>query len=167
MVLDGGRFIRHTFTALRVPEPSAFVHTLNFGAIGLGMANAVGTYFGAPGRPVVMVAGNGGFMLGGLAEVGTAVRHGVDVVVFVMNDGAYGAEYIQFRNKNMEPAISTFNWPDLGRSPPPSAARASPSAISPTSRPRWPVGVEHRTVPMLVDIKLDLAVKPRTDPAQD
>ena len=61
-----------------------------------------------------MVAGDGGFMLGGLTEFSTAVRHGVDVVVFVMNDGAYGAEYIQFRNKDMDPAISTFNWPDLG-----------------------------------------------------
>jgi acetolactate synthase-1/2/3 large subunit len=158
VVLDGGRFIRHTFTALRVPEPSAFVHTLNFGAIGLGMANAVGASFGAPGRPVVMVAGDGGFMLGGLAEFSTAVRHGVDVVVFVMNDGAYGAEYIQFRNKNMDPAISTFNWPDLG--PVATALGGQGFTVRTLADLETALAaVEHRTVPMLVDIKLDPAVQ--------
>ena len=158
VVLDGGRFIRHTFTALRVPEPAAFVHTLNFGAIGLGMANAVGAYFGAPGRPVVMVAGDGGFMLGGLAEFSTAVRHGVDVVVFVMNDGAYGAEYIQFRNKNMDPAISTFNWPDLG--PVATALGGQGFTVRNLADLETALAaVEHRTAPMLVDIKLDPAVQ--------
>jgi acetolactate synthase I/II/III large subunit len=158
VVLDGGRFIRHTFTALRVPEPSAFVHTLNFGAIGLGMANAVGASFGAPGRPVVMVAGDGGFMLGALAEFSTAVRHGVDVVVFVMNDGAYGAEYIQFRNKNMDPAISTFNWPDLG--PVATALGGQGFTVRTLADLETALAaVEHRTVPMLVDIKLDPAMQ--------
>ena len=158
VVLDGGRFIRHTFTALSVPEPKAFVHTLNFGAIGLGMANAVGAYFGAPGRPVVMVAGDGGFMLGGLAEFSTAVRHGADVVVFVMNDGAYGAEYIQFRNKNMDPAISTFTWPDFG--PVATALGGEGYTVHNVAELQEALtAVGRRTKPMLIDIKLDPAVQ--------
>jgi acetolactate synthase-1/2/3 large subunit len=158
VVLDGGRFIRHTFTALRVPEPAAFVHTLNFGAIGLGMANAVGAWFGAPGRPVLMVAGDGGFMLGGLAEFSTAVRHGVDVVVFVMNDGAYGAEYIQFRNKDMDPAISTFSWPDLG--PVATALGGQGFTVRNVGELAGVLAaIPQRTGPVLVDIKLDPAVQ--------
>jgi thiamine pyrophosphate-dependent acetolactate synthase large subunit-like protein len=78
------------------------------------MGNAIGASFGAPGRPTLLVTGDGGFMLGGLAEFNTAVRHGVDLVVVLFNDAAYGAEHIQFRNKNMDPAISTFDWPDFG-----------------------------------------------------
>jgi thiamine pyrophosphate-dependent acetolactate synthase large subunit-like protein len=113
LVLDGGRFIFSAFTRLHCPEPSAYVHTVNFGSIGLGMGNAIGAAFGAHGRPVLLVTGDGGFMLGGLAEFGTAVRHGVDLVVAVFNDRAYGAEHIQFRDRNMDPAISTFDWPDL------------------------------------------------------
>jgi acetolactate synthase I/II/III large subunit len=31
----------------------------------------------------------------------------------IMNDGSYGAEYIQFANKGMDPAISTFEWPSF------------------------------------------------------
>ncbi|MEV0181641.1 thiamine pyrophosphate-binding protein [Streptomyces sp. NPDC050625] len=114
LVFDGGRFIFNAFTRLHCPEPSAYVHTVNFGSIGLGMGNAIGASFGAPGRPTLLVTGDGGFMLGGLAEFNTAVRHGVDLVVVLFNDAAYGAEHIQFRNKNMDPAISTFDWPDFG-----------------------------------------------------
>ncbi len=114
LVFDGGRFIFHAFSLFHVPDPRAYVHTVNFGSIGLGMGNAVGAAFGAPGRPVLLVTGDGGFMLGGLAEFNSAVRHKADVVVVLFNDGAYGAEHIQFRNKNMNPEISTFDWPDFG-----------------------------------------------------
>ena len=53
LVLDIGRFIRHGLTRLSAPEPSAFVHTLDFGAIGLGMPTAVGACVRAarPPRP--------------------------------------------------------------------------------------------------------------------
>jgi acetolactate synthase-1/2/3 large subunit len=53
-------------------------------------------------------------MLGGLNEFNTAARHGVDAVVIVLNDGAYGAEYDQFKKMNLDPAMSVFAWPDLG-----------------------------------------------------
>ncbi|MFV0463092.1 MAG: thiamine pyrophosphate-binding protein [Nostocoides sp.] len=114
LVHDGGRFIFHAFNYLHAPDPRSYVHTVNFGSIGLGMGNAIGAYFGAPHkRPVLLASGDGGFMLGGLAEFNSAVRHGVDLVVFVFNDAAYGAEYIQFEMKEMDPTISTFDWPDL------------------------------------------------------
>ncbi|MGI5159182.1 thiamine pyrophosphate-binding protein [Microbispora sp. CA-102843] len=114
LVFDGGRFIFNAFTLLHCPEPRAYVHTVNFGSIGLGMGNAIGASLGAPGRPTLLVTGDGGFMMGGLAEFSTAVRHDIDLVVVLFNDSAYGAEHIQFRNKNMDPAISTFRWPEFG-----------------------------------------------------
>ena len=158
LVLDIGRFIRHGLTRLSAPEPSAFVHTLDFGAIGLGMPTAVGAAFGRPGHPVLMVAGDGGFMLGGLAEFSMAVRHKTDMVVFVMNDHAYGAEYIQFRNKNMDPTISTFDWPDLG---PVGTALGGEGYTVRNLKELEAVlaAVPNRTKPMLVDVKLDPAVQ--------
>ncbi len=115
LVTDGGRFVINTFTMLHVPEPSAYVHTLNFGSIGLGMGNAIGAYIGAPERPVLMVCGDGGFMLGGLAEFNTAVRHKIDLVVVVFNDGSYGAEHVQFRNHDKDPSMAMFDWPEIGQ----------------------------------------------------
>jgi acetolactate synthase I/II/III large subunit len=154
LVIDAGRFIGSAFTMLHVPEPAAYVHTANFGSIGLGMGCAIGASFGVPGRPVLLVCGDGGFMLGGLAEFNTAVRHGVDLVVVVMNDGAYGAEHIQFRNKEMDPAISTFDWPDFG----PVATALGGAGYTVRNVAELDAALAalpHRTGPVLLDVKLD------------
>jgi thiamine pyrophosphate-dependent acetolactate synthase large subunit-like protein len=113
LVTDAGRFMYEAWRALHVREPAHFVPTMNFGSIGLGMPAAIGARYGAPDRPVVLVTGDGGFMLGGLAEFSTAVRERLDLVVVVINDGGYGAEHIQFRTRDMDPALSLFAWPDL------------------------------------------------------
>ena len=137
-----------------MPEPTAYVHTVNFGSIGLGMGNAVGAAFGAPGRPVLLVTGDGGFMLGGLAEFTSAVRHGVDLVVVVLNDGAYGAEHIQLRNKDMDPSIATFQWPDLG----PVATALGGLGLTVRNLAELDdalAAIERRDRPVLIDVKLD------------
>jgi len=113
LVFDGGRWIFNAFKLFHVEHPRNYVHTVNFGSIGLGMGNALGAAVGSQ-KPTLLVTGDGGFMLGGLAEFNTAVRHGLDLVVILFNDMAYGAEHIQFRNKDMDPAASTFDWPDFG-----------------------------------------------------
>ncbi|MGV9852469.1 thiamine pyrophosphate-binding protein [Streptomyces sp. NPDC003442] len=162
LVLDGGRFIHHAFRILRVPEPRAYVHTVNFGSIGLGMGNAVGAAFGAPGRPTLLVTGDGGFMLGGLAEFGSAVRHGLDLVVVVLNDGAYGAEHVQLRDKGMDPAISTFTWPDLG----PVATALGGQGLTVRNRAGLDealAAIEYRDRPVLIDVKLDPDAVPAPD----
>ena len=113
LVLDAGRFFHHAAFNVRTGAVNSYVHTLEFGVIGLGMANALGAAAGSPGTPVLMISGDGGFMLGGIAEFNSAVRAGLDIVVVIMNDRSYGAEYIQFKNKGMSPAISTFDWPSF------------------------------------------------------
>ena len=114
IVFDSGRFVRTGWTLLHVDEPASFVHTANYGAIGLGMGTAIGAAVGRPGHPVLLVSGDGGFMLGGLAEFSAAVRHRVDLVVLLLNDGAFGAEHIQFVNRGQDPGLSMFDWPDFG-----------------------------------------------------
>jgi acetolactate synthase I/II/III large subunit len=153
-VTDVGRFMVTALANVHVREPRAYVHTASFGAIGLGMANAIGAYFGAPGRPVLLVTGDGGFMLGGLTEFSAAVRHGADVVVCVLNDGAYGAEHIQFRRKDMDPAISTFPWPDLG----PIATDLGGRGFTVHNVEELAAAlhaIETRDRPVLIDIKID------------
>ena len=113
LVTDCGRFITAPWQHVEVDDPRAFLYTLHFGAIGLGMPYAIGASFAAPGRPVLLVTGDGGWMLGGLTEFNTAVRHKIDLTVVVCNDGSYGAEYIQFARKDMDPGLSLFDWPDL------------------------------------------------------
>ena len=112
LVFDGGRFIYKCFTMFHVEHPRRYHHTVNFGSIGLGMATALGAAVGSK-CPTLLIAGDGGFMMGGLAEFNTAVRYNLDVVVVVFNDGGYGAEHLQFRGKDMDPSMSLLEWPDL------------------------------------------------------
>lgn len=154
LVFDGGRFIFDAFTLLHCPEPSAYVHTVNYGSIGLGMGNAIGASLGTPERPTLLVTGDGGFMLGGLTEFNTAVRHGLDLTVVVFNDGAYGAEHIQFRDKGMDPAISTFDWPDFG----PVATALGGQGFTVrnlTELDEALAAIETRDRPILIDVRID------------
>lgn len=112
LVFDAGRFMFLSFTQFHVQHPRDYHHTANFGSIGLGMGNAIGAAAGS-GKPTLLVTGDGGFMLGGLTEFNTAVRHGLDLVVVVFNDGAYGTEHIQFRRKDLDPGVTMFDWPDF------------------------------------------------------
>jgi len=118
------------------------------------MGNAIGSWFGAQERPVLLVTGDGGFMMGGLAELNTAVRHGVDLVAFVMDDGAYGADYVQFRDTGMDPSISTFAWPDFG--PVATALSAEGHTVRNLAQLDDVLhAIPARTGPVVVDVKID------------
>jgi len=155
-VTDAGRFIYESWAVFGVQHPRSFIYTVGFGAIGLGVAEAIGAAAAAGDRTTLLVAGDGGFMLGGLNEFHSAVRAKSDLIVIICNDGSYGAEHIQFRNKGMDPALSVFEWPDFApvanslgglgvtvRTP--GDLQAAVTAINGRDRSR----------PLLIDLKLD------------
>lgn len=113
LVTDGGRFMTEVWCRLSVPHPHTFISSVNFGAIGLGLQEAVGAGMAAPDRPVILFSGDGGFMMGGINEFNTAVRLGLDLIVVVANDSAYGAEHIQFVDRKMDPGLTEFHWPSF------------------------------------------------------
>lgn len=112
LVIDAGRFMLDALT-LPVPEPLALVTTHAFGSIGLGMASSIGAAVGVPTRPTVFVVGDGGFMMGGLNELHTAVHNELDMIVVLFNDGSYGAEHVQLVNKQMDTSASLHHWPEF------------------------------------------------------
>ncbi len=113
LVTDGGRFMTEAWVRTSVPDPASFVATTNFGSIGIGLQEAIGAGLAAPERPVVLFSGDGGFMMGGINEFNTAVRLGLDLIVIVANDSAYGAEHIQFLDRKMDPSLTEFHWPSF------------------------------------------------------
>jgi thiamine pyrophosphate-dependent acetolactate synthase large subunit-like protein len=154
VVLDAGRFLSASFTTMRVPEPRAFITTMNFGSIGLGTATAVGAAIGSPDTPTVLICGDGGFMMDGLAEFNTAVRHGVDLIVALLNDGAYGAEHIQYTSREMDPVMSTFTWPDFA--PVADALGGTGYTVrNAADLENALAALPSRTGPVLLDIKID------------
>ena len=112
VVVDAGRFMLDALT-LSVPDPMDLVTSHGFGAIGLGMSTAIGAAVARPTLPTVLCIGDGGYMMGGMTELSTAVHLGLDLIVVLYNDGSYGAEHIQLVTKGMDPSASTHEWPDF------------------------------------------------------
>ena len=64
-------------------------------SIGLGLASALGAAVARPDRLTVAALGDGGFLMS-VAELTTAVRLRLPLVVIVYDDAAYGAEVHHF-----------------------------------------------------------------------
>jgi thiamine pyrophosphate-dependent acetolactate synthase large subunit-like protein len=109
-----------------------------------------------------MVTGDGGFMLGGLAEFNSAVRDGTDLIVMVCNDGAYGAEHIQFRARDLDASTSTFQWPDFA---PVAEALGGQGYTVRNLKDLDGLAdvIANRDRPLLIDVKLDPNVVPNFD----
>lgn len=153
LVIDAGRHCIRALATMRVADSAAYVHTINFAAIGVGLPYAIGAALGAPQRPTLLVCGDGGFMLGGLTEFNTAVRLGLDIVVVVMNDKSFGAEHVQLHNRQLDPVISMFDWPDLA----PVAASLGGTGLTVRSIADLDDALAHitqRARPTLVDIRV-------------
>lgn len=160
LTTDGGRFMTEVWCRMSAPNAESFIATANFGSIGLGLQVAIGAGFAVKGRPVVCFTGDGGFMMGGINEFNTAVRTNQDLIVIVANDSAYGAEHIQFLDRKMDPALSTFDWPSFaevatslgGRGVQVNSAEDLEAAIE---------AIETRDRPLLIELSLDPNDVPR------
>ncbi|MEY2517840.1 MAG: acetolactate synthase large subunit [bacterium] len=111
VVYDGGRFQGEALKYMCAPDYRGEVLSTAFGAIGMGMGAAIGAACAAGDERTVFVTGDGGFMMNGLAELHSAVRADVPLIIVICNDGSYGAEYDQFVHKSLSPALSLFTWP--------------------------------------------------------
>ena len=95
VAVDSGNFMGYPAMYLDVPDPEGFVFTQAFQSIGLGLATAIGAAVARPDRLTVAALGDGGALMG-ISELETAVRLGLDLLVLVYDDEAYGAEVHHF-----------------------------------------------------------------------
>ncbi len=95
VAVDSGNFMGYPAMYLDVPDQDGFVFTQAFQSVGLGLATAVGAAVARPDRLTVAALGDGGALMG-IAELETAVRLGLDLLVVVYDDEAYGAEVHHF-----------------------------------------------------------------------
>jgi thiamine pyrophosphate-dependent acetolactate synthase large subunit-like protein len=95
VAVDSGNFMGYPAMYLDVPDAEGFVFTQAFQSIGLGLATAIGAAVARPGRLTVAALGDGGLLMS-VADLETAVRLGLDLLVVVYDDEAYGAEVHHF-----------------------------------------------------------------------
>ena len=112
VVTDVGRFMGAPWKYLHVAGGGRFHHTVNFGSIGLGLATAIGAAVADRAGLTVAVAGDGGVAMSYM-ELATAAREQLPLVVVVLDDGCYGAEYTKLVEAGLDPAYSLLQSPDL------------------------------------------------------
>ncbi|SNT28121.1 Acetolactate synthase large subunit [Actinomadura meyerae] len=95
VAVDSGNFMGYPAMFLDVPDADGLVFTQAFQSVGLGLATAVGAAVARPDRLTVAALGDGGALMS-VAELETAVRLGLDLLVVVYDDEAYGAEVYHF-----------------------------------------------------------------------
>jgi thiamine pyrophosphate-dependent acetolactate synthase large subunit-like protein len=95
VAVDSGNFMGYPAMYLDVPDADGFVFTQAFQSIGLGLATAIGAAIARPDRLTVAALGDGGLLMS-VADLETAVRLGLDLLVVVYDDEAYGAEVHHF-----------------------------------------------------------------------
>jgi thiamine pyrophosphate-dependent acetolactate synthase large subunit-like protein len=95
VAVDSGNFMGYPAAYLGVRDHHSFCFTQAFQSIGLGLATAIGAAIASPGRLTVSALGDGGALMSAM-ELETVIRLGLDMLVVVYDDHAYGAEVHHF-----------------------------------------------------------------------
>lgn len=74
----------------KVFEPRTEMGPWGFAGLGFALPAGIGAKVACPDRPVVVLAGDGGFLFTG-QELATAMQFGINIVVIIFNDSSYGA----------------------------------------------------------------------------
>lgn len=89
-----------------------FLTIREFGAIGNGISFAMGVAAARPDQRVVLFDGDGSLMMH-VQELETIKRHGLNILIVVMNDGAYGSEVHKLRSEGMLEDGAVFGHSDF------------------------------------------------------
>lgn len=99
---------------MRGREAGRFTTIRDFGAIGNGLAYAIGVAVAKPQANVVLCEGDGGLLMH-IQELETVRRHGLKVLICVLNDGGFGAEIHILRAHGLDESIAMFGREDFAR----------------------------------------------------
>jgi thiamine pyrophosphate-dependent acetolactate synthase large subunit-like protein len=112
VAVDSGHSLGFPAMFLSVPDPQAWLFPNGFQAVGLGLGNAIGAAIARPDRVTVAALGDGGAFMA-LAEIETAVRLGLKLLVVIYDDCAYGAEVHHFEPLGHDVSLVKFPDADL------------------------------------------------------
>ncbi|MFP5362627.1 MAG: thiamine pyrophosphate-binding protein [Thermoleophilia bacterium] len=156
VAVDSGAFTGWPAMYLGVADPRAWLFCNAFQSVGLGLGAALGAAVARPDRITVAALGDGGLFLS-LAELDSAARLGLPLLVAVFNDAAYGAEVHHFGALGQDVGIARFPDADLaaiarGAGVAAHTARCADDLAPVATWARDPAG------PLLLDAKVDPAI---------
>ena len=104
------------FTATNTQDrpPELYASIRHFGAIGSGLSHAIGVAVARNDRKILLIDGDGSLMMH-IQELETISRHGIQMLIVALNDGAYGSEVHKLRMDGMSDKAVHFGRPDFAR----------------------------------------------------
>ena len=112
VAVDSGHFLGYPAMFLEVPDARSWLFPNGFQAVGLGLGNAIGAAIAQPDRPTIAAIGDGGAFMA-LAELETAARLKLMLLVMIYDDAAYGAEVHHFAPMGHDVSLVRFPDADL------------------------------------------------------
>jgi acetolactate synthase I/II/III large subunit len=112
--LDNGMYKIWFARNYKAHQPNTVLLDNALATMGAGLPGAIAAKLVHPDRDVVAICGDGGFMMNS-AELETAVRLGLDLVVLVLRDDAYGMIRWKQGGMDMPDFGLTFGNPDFVR----------------------------------------------------
>ncbi|WP_449283131.1 5-guanidino-2-oxopentanoate decarboxylase [Leucobacter sp.] len=134
LTADSAQLAYQSHLFLELDSPGRWLAPYGFGTLGPALPMAIGAAIGAPGRPVVALAGDGSALFT-LPELATAHDLGLPVVLVIWDNGGYREIERSFERSGIAPAGVRTTARDLGRI-------ASGFGI-PIARPTSPDELEH------------------------
>ena len=91
LVFDGGDYAYYGRAYLPARMPRSWYYLSNLGMLGQALPAAIAAKLARPASRVFCITGDGAFGFNAM-ELDTAVRHGLDIVVLLGNDAAWGID---------------------------------------------------------------------------
>lgn len=151
-----GHFWNFVVPALTGRGPSRYHFTYEFGAIGQALPTGIGVAVAEDADGAVIIEGDGSLLMN-VQELETLARHKLPVLLIVINDGAYGAEYHKLPLSGCDANLAVFGWTNFA----PIAEGFGIQAHCPSSLDDVRSVIEQfhaNPVPTLVDIRIDYRV---------
>ncbi len=109
-IVSGSGHQAYFNSQMRGRAPEYFHVIREFGAIGNGLSFALGVAAARGHGKVVLIDGDGGFLMH-IQELETLRRHGLRMLLCVLNDGAYGSEIHKLRSDGVDDSGAIFGRP--------------------------------------------------------
>jgi thiamine pyrophosphate-dependent acetolactate synthase large subunit-like protein len=88
VVIDGHEILNFGRQSIPVYEPGTTLNAGPHGCMGIGIPFGIGAKAARPDKPVLVLSGDGAFGWNGM-EMDTAIRHKLNIVVVVSNNGGF------------------------------------------------------------------------------
>ena len=99
-------------TFRRIATPESFMQSGVWNAMSYGLPTAIVAKMEFPSRDVVALAGDGAFLMT-IGDLPTAAEYGANVLMIVLNDGAFGQTFMQQSNIYGHTYGTAFHSPDF------------------------------------------------------